>query len=106
MSRIRTFSRFSLGDLVATAGPAIVLFAVLCATAYVIVDPAPPRHVVIATGQENSAYEQFGKRYAQALAWRVHQVAPVPLVRPTARGGAGARRRRWPVWLALQPAPA
>ena len=57
MSRIRTFSRFSLGDLVATAGPAIVLFAVLCATAYVIVDPAPPRHVVIATGQENSAYE-------------------------------------------------
>jgi len=68
MSRIRTFSWFSLGDLVATAGPAIVLIATLCAIAYVIVDPAPPRHVVIATGQENSAYEQFGKRYAQALA--------------------------------------
>ena len=68
MSRIRTFSRFSLGDLVATAGPAIVLIAALCGLAYVIVDPAPPRHVVIATGQENSAYEQFGKRYAQALA--------------------------------------
>ena len=68
MSRIRTFSQFSLRDLVVTAGPAIVLIAALCAIAYVIVDPAPPRHVVIATGQENSAYEQFGKLYAQALA--------------------------------------
>ena len=68
MSRIRTFSQFSLRDLVVTAGPTIVLIAALCAIAYVIVDPAPPRHVVIATGQENSAYEQFGKLYAQALA--------------------------------------
>ena len=68
MSRIRTFSRFSLRDLVVSAGPAIVLIAALCAIAYVIVDPAPPRHVVIATGQENGAYEQFGKLYAQALA--------------------------------------
>ena len=68
MSRIRTFSRFSLRDLVVSAGPAIVLIAALCAIAYVIVDPAPPRHVIIATGQENGAYEQFGKLYAQALA--------------------------------------
>jgi TRAP transporter TAXI family solute receptor len=68
MSRIRKFSQFSLRDLVVTAGPAIVLIAALCAIAYVIVDPAPPRHVVIATGQENSAYEQFGKQYAAALA--------------------------------------
>jgi TRAP transporter TAXI family solute receptor len=68
MSRIRKFSQFSLRDLAVTAGPAIVLIAALCAIAYVIVDPAPPRHVVIATGQENSAYEQFGKQYAAALA--------------------------------------
>jgi TRAP transporter TAXI family solute receptor len=68
MSRIRKFSQFSLRDLVVTAGPAIVLIAALCAIAYVIVDPAPPRHVVIATGQENSAYEQYGKQYAAALA--------------------------------------
>ncbi|MDB5916340.1 MAG: C4-dicarboxylate transporter substrate-binding protein [Massilia sp.] len=68
MSRIRTFSQFSLRDLVVTAGPAIVLIAALCAIAYVIVDPAPPRHVSIATGQENSAYEQYGKQYAAALA--------------------------------------
>ena len=68
MSRIRNFSLFSLRDLVVSAGPVILLIAALCAIAYVIVDPAPPRHVSIATGQENSAYEQFGKQYAQALA--------------------------------------
>jgi TRAP-type uncharacterized transport system substrate-binding protein len=67
MSRIRKFSQFSLRDLVATAGPTIVLIGALCALAYVIVDPAPPRHVSIATGQENSAYEEFGKKYAAAL---------------------------------------
>jgi TRAP transporter TAXI family solute receptor len=67
MSRIRKFSQFSFRDLVATAGPTIVLIGVLCALAYVIVDPAPPRHVSLATGQENSAYEEFGKKYAAAL---------------------------------------
>jgi TRAP transporter TAXI family solute receptor len=67
MSRIRKFSQFSFRDLVATAGPTIVLIGALCAFAYVIVDPAPPRHVSIATGQENSAYEEFGKKYAAAL---------------------------------------
>ena len=68
MSRIRKFSQFSFRDLVATAGPTILLVGALCALAYVIVDPAPPRHVSIATGQENSAYEEFGKKYAAALA--------------------------------------
>jgi TRAP transporter TAXI family solute receptor len=68
MSRIRKFSQFSFRDLVATAGPTIVIIGALCALAYVIVDPAPPRHVTLATGQENSAYEEFGKKYAAALA--------------------------------------
>jgi TRAP transporter TAXI family solute receptor len=68
MSRIRKFSQFSFRDLVATAGPTIILIAALGALAYVIVDPAPPRKVTLATGQENSAYEQFGKKYAAALA--------------------------------------
>lgn len=68
MTNIRKFTRFSFGDLVATAGPTVVIIAVLCAAAYLIVDPAPPRQVVLATGQENSAYEEFGKEYAAALA--------------------------------------
>ena len=68
MSRIRKFTQFSFRDLVATAGPTIFLVGALCALAYFIVDPAPPRHVTLATGQENSAYEEFGKKYAAALA--------------------------------------
>lgn len=68
MSRIRKFTQFSFRDLVATAGPTIFLIGALCALAYFIVDPAPPRHVTLATGQENSAYEAFGKKYAAALA--------------------------------------
>jgi TRAP transporter TAXI family solute receptor len=68
MSRIRKFSQFSFRDLVATAGPTIILIAAVCVLAYVVVDPAPPRHVTLATGQENSAYEEFGKKYAAALA--------------------------------------
>jgi TRAP transporter TAXI family solute receptor len=68
MSQIRKFTQFSFRDLVATAGPTIFLIGALCALAYFIVDPAPPRHVTLATGQENSAYEEFGKKYAAALA--------------------------------------
>ncbi len=67
MSRIRKFTQFSFRDLVATAGPTIFLIGALCVLAYVIVDPAPPRHMSLATGQENSAYEAFGKKYAAAL---------------------------------------
>jgi TRAP transporter TAXI family solute receptor len=68
MSRIRKFTQFSFRDLVAAAGPTIVVVAAVCALAYVIVDPAPPRRVTLATGQENSAYEEFGKKYTAALA--------------------------------------
>jgi TRAP-type uncharacterized transport system substrate-binding protein len=33
-----------------------------------VVDPEPPHRVVLATGQENSAYEEFGRKYASVLA--------------------------------------
>ena len=67
MAKIRKFTQFSFTDLAASAGPTILLIAALCALAYWLVDPAPPRKVVLATGQENSAYEEIGKRYAAAL---------------------------------------
>jgi TRAP transporter TAXI family solute receptor len=67
MAKIRKFTQFSFGDLFASAGPTILLIALLCGLAYVLVDPTPPRKVVLATGQENSAYEEIGKRYAAAL---------------------------------------
>ncbi len=67
MSKILAFTRFSLRDLAATAAPAVLAVLALCALAYWLVDPMPPRLVTLATGQENSAYEVFGKKYAQAL---------------------------------------
>ncbi|QBE67151.1 TAXI family TRAP transporter solute-binding subunit [Pseudoduganella lutea] len=67
MTRLKKFTSFSLRDLVASAGPTILGIAVVCIVAYLVVDPAPPRHVVLGTGQENSAYDVFGKRYQELL---------------------------------------
>lgn len=64
------FTRFSLHDLLATAGPTMLVVALVCGLAYWLVDPSPPSHIAISTGQENSAYEEFGKKYAAALAKR------------------------------------
>lgn len=66
-SHIR-FTLLSLRDLLASIGPFILLTAALLALAYWWLDPTPPRKVVLATGPEQSAYDEFGKRYAQALA--------------------------------------
>lgn len=68
MSKILAFSRFSVRDFLATAGPALLLVGAFCALAYWLVDPAPPRQVSLSTGQDNSAYEEFGKKYAATLA--------------------------------------
>ncbi|MES2151494.1 MAG: TAXI family TRAP transporter solute-binding subunit [Pseudomonadota bacterium] len=68
MSKFRKFTQFSVRDLVAAAGPTIVVIALACGLAYLLVDPAPPRKVTLATGQENGAYAQFGKKYAALLA--------------------------------------
>jgi hypothetical protein len=57
----------SFRDLLATFGPFIVLAAALLALAYWVLDPTPPRKVVLATGTEQGAYAEFGKRYAQIL---------------------------------------
>ena len=67
MPKILKFTGFALRDFLATAGPAVIVIALLCALAYWLVDPTPPRHVTIATGQENSGYEDFAKKYAAAL---------------------------------------
>lgn len=78
MPKILKFSRFSLRDFLVAAGPAMVGVIVTCLLAYWLVDPAPPRKVILSTGQENSAYEAFGKRYAEALAKYDIQVELTP----------------------------
>jgi TRAP-type uncharacterized transport system substrate-binding protein len=67
MSKILKFTQFSLRDLLATAGPTVLVIGLVCAFAYWLVDPSPPSRVTISTGQENSAYEEFAKKYAAEL---------------------------------------
>ena len=57
----------SVRDLLATAGPFVVLTLALLAVAYWALNPTPPKHVVLATGADQGAYAEFGKRYAQVL---------------------------------------
>jgi len=57
----------SFRDLLATFGPFIVLAIALLAVAYWVLDPTPPKKVVLATGTEQGAYAEFGKRYAEIL---------------------------------------
>lgn len=61
------FTSFSLRDLLITIGPLTVLIVAVGYFAYKWVNPFPPSHVTISTGQENSAYASFGKQYAEAL---------------------------------------
>lgn len=78
MSKILKFTQFSMRDLFVAAAPTIALIAAVCLLAYWLVDPAPPRTVRLATGQENSAYAEFGKKYAAALAKHGVKVTLVP----------------------------
>lgn len=55
-------------DLLATAGPFVLLVVALLALAYWALDPSPPKKLVLATGPEQGAYAEFGKRYQAALA--------------------------------------
>ncbi|HXD07961.1 MAG TPA: TAXI family TRAP transporter solute-binding subunit [Burkholderiaceae bacterium] len=50
-------------DMLATAGPFIVLTIALLVLAYVLLDPTPPKRLVLATGPAQGAYAEFGTRY-------------------------------------------
>lgn len=57
----------SLRDLLISAGPVALLAVGLLVVAYLWLDPNPPKKVTLATGPAQSAYDEFGKRYQQAL---------------------------------------
>src|SRR3569832_2743728 len=67
MPKIFNFTRFSLRDLIVTAGPATFVIVLICLLAYWLVDPTPPSHVTISTGQDNSAYEEIAKIFVLVL---------------------------------------
>jgi TRAP transporter TAXI family solute receptor len=57
-----------LRELALAWGPFILVGIALLVVAYWLLDPAPPRRVVLATGPELSPYAEFGKRYKAELA--------------------------------------
>lgn len=68
----------SLRDLLVSAGPFILLAVALLALAYWWLDPMPPKQVTLATGPAQSAYDEFGKRYARTLAAQGIEVRLLP----------------------------
>lgn len=68
----------SARDLLISAGPVAVLAVALLVLAYLWLDPTPPQRVRLATGPAQSAYDEFGKRYRQALAAEGIDVVLVP----------------------------
>jgi TRAP-type uncharacterized transport system substrate-binding protein len=67
MPRLLRNMLLSMRDLIAAAGPFALIAMLLLAGAYYLLDPAPPKRVVLATGPEQSDYAEFGKRYAAEL---------------------------------------
>ena len=62
------YTLLSIRDLAISLGPFVLLAVALLALAYWWLDPNPPKRVTLATGPAQSAYEEFGKRYAKELA--------------------------------------
>jgi hypothetical protein len=68
MSKNIRYTLLSLRDLAVSIGPFALLTLALLTLTYWWLDPNPPKRVVLATGPAQSAYDEFGKRYATALA--------------------------------------
>ncbi len=78
MPKTIRYTLLSLRDLAVSVGPFILLAITLLVLAYWWLDPNPPKRVTLATGPAQSAYEEFGKRYAKALAADGIEVVLVP----------------------------
>jgi TRAP-type uncharacterized transport system substrate-binding protein len=68
MSRYLHRAFVSLRAGLLAGGPLVLVAVVLLVLAYRVLDPNPPRRVVMMTGPEQSAFESFGEQYRQALA--------------------------------------
>ncbi|MBC7608677.1 MAG: ABC transporter substrate-binding protein [Polaromonas sp.] len=78
MPKTIRYTLLSIRDLAVSVGPFILLAVTLLLLAYWWLDPNPPKRVTLATGPAQSAYEEFGKRYAKALAADGIEVVLVP----------------------------
>ncbi len=78
MPKAIRYTLLSVRDLLVSAGPLVLLTVGLLVLAYWWLDPNPPGRVVLATGPAQSAYDEFGKRYAKALAANGIEVVLLP----------------------------
>ena len=67
MPKVLRHTLLSARDLLVTAGPFALIALLLLVLAYLVLDPTPPAKVVLATGPDQGAYAEFGKRYAAML---------------------------------------
>lgn len=68
MPKTFRYTLLSLREMLVSAGPLVLLTAGLLVLVYWWLDPMPPKHLTLATGPAQSAYDEIGKRYASALA--------------------------------------
>ena len=68
MPKTLRYTVVAIREMLVSAGPFLLLAVGLLALAYWWLDPNPPKTVTLATGPAQSAYDEFGKRYAKALA--------------------------------------
>jgi hypothetical protein len=68
----------SLREMLFSGGPLVLLAVALVFAAYGWLKPNPPKQVRLATGPAQSAYAEFGQRYAKALAANGIEVVLVP----------------------------
>jgi TRAP transporter TAXI family solute receptor len=67
IDRIRQFVVISKRDLLFAVLPAVTLGVLALMAVYHFVDPAPPNRLVMSTGEAQSAYQDFGRRYQEIL---------------------------------------
>jgi TRAP-type uncharacterized transport system substrate-binding protein len=92
MPKVLRNTLISIRELAVTASPFLLLAAALLLAAYYVLDPNPPKRVVLATGPERSDYAEFGKRYAAALRRQGIEV----VLQPTAGSADNLRRLQDP----------
>lgn len=66
--RVRRLLNWWTRDALIVAVPVIALVALTFWIAFQYVKPAPPDHLVMATGPPGGAYEKYGERYRESLA--------------------------------------
>ena len=54
-------------ERIAVVGPAMAIMVAGLVIAYQFIKPAPPRHIVFATGPEHGAYAYYGRLYQDRL---------------------------------------